>query len=574
MGCHSEDTQVLTPQGIKDWKEIKIGDKILGADESLNLVETTVEEVFKYKYSGQMIRFHNNNCYDLLVTPNHTMIFKKKNGDFNYIPATEMLNSEGQIASSFNWESNENKISLVGYKIDDILQVIAWYISDGNIVRNRGKPTSFQIRKSKHKEEIHTLLKRMGLKYGFYEGSKFIINEPVIAEYLRINCKEHAANKTIPDDILSLSKNHLSIFFETLMKGDGYKTEKMCRYYTSSFNLLQKFLLLSLRLGYHANYKNRGKRVSEIKGRMIRQQHDSYEIGVQRQAKGWYASFGKSKSIDIQDYEGIVWCFKTDTGNFFTVRNGKISFSGNSGKTLTCTQLGFKNWFFKKQKIYSNYRLYKIPYYYVDRVRQFDYMHEGVVLLDEIWRICDARLSRKSANKFVADILARSRKRQLVYIFTAQVIDTIDKRIRKVLDFTAFSTTNRLETVYKTAIFRTGYPKLGTYLKTIYFTSEIPMQAFSTQEEIDMIDDTGEEGGCPEPKIMWQEAAAKCLNCGAMITANPNRCDPEYGGCGSRNVEPIQPIFFDTYEEADSHASKFWEKWFVAKGYTVSKTLS
>jgi hypothetical protein len=64
MGCHSEDTQVLTPEGIKDWTEIKIGDKVLGADEKLNLAETTVEEVFKYKYSGQMIRFHNNNCYD------------------------------------------------------------------------------------------------------------------------------------------------------------------------------------------------------------------------------------------------------------------------------------------------------------------------------------------------------------------------------------------------------------------------------------------------------------------------------------------------------------------------------
>jgi hypothetical protein len=490
-------------------------------------------------------------------------------GDFNYIPATEMLNSEGRIASSFNWESNENKISLVGYNIDDILQVIAWYISDGNIVRNRGKPTSFQIRKSKHKEEIHALLKRMGLKYGFYEESKFIINEPIIAEYLRINCKEHAVNKTIPDDILSLSKNHLSVFFETLMKGDGYKTEKMCRYYTSSFNLIQKFLLLSLRLGYHANYKNRGKRVSKINGRAIRQQHDSYEIGVQRQAKGYYASFGKGKNIDIQDYEGIVWCFKTDTGNFFTVRNGKISFSGNSGKTLTCTYLLFKNWFFRKQKVYSNFKLFKIPYHFIESVRQFDYMREGVVGLDEIWRICDARLSRKSANKFVADILARSRKRNLTYIFTAQVIDTIDKRIRKVMDFTSYAVANRQETVMKVMVFRTGYAKTGTYMKTFYYTTEVPMNSYDSNEEVDMIDDIDDENPAKEPRIMWQEGLYKCNDCGHPSTMNTGKCNE----CESKNITPLEPIYFDTWEEADKFAGAYWEKWFAQRGYGTSKTL-
>jgi len=245
-----------------------------------------------------------------------------------------------------------------------------------------------------------------------------------------------------------------------------------------------------------------------------------------------------------------------------------------SGKTLTAAQLAFKNWYFRKQKLYSNFHLYKMPYYFVDRVRQFDYMHEGYVLLDEIWRLIDSRLSRTTSNKFVGDILARSRKRQLVYVYTAQVIDTIDKRIRKVQDFTSLVSTNRKETAYRVNVFRTGYIKNGTYLKTFYFTSEIPKQLYSTQEEVDMIDDSKDEGGCPEPKLMWQLAAGKCLNCGTLITANPNRCDPEYGGCGSRNIEPIQPIFFDTWEEADLYGQKYWEKWFEENNFISSKSLS
>jgi|GEM_PF-2018004 hypothetical protein len=244
------------------------------------------------------------------------------------------------------------------------------------------------------------------------------------------------------------------------------------------------------------------------------------------------------------------------------------------GKTLTCTYLGFKNWYFKRQKIYSNYHLFKIPYYYIESVRQFDYMREGVVLLDEIWRICDARLSRKSANKFVADILARSRKRDLVYIFTAQVIDTIDKRIRKVMDFTSYAVGNRKESVFKVLVFRTGYAKTGTYMKTFYYTTEIPKICYSTNEEVDMIDDSTENEPAEQPKLIWQEGAMKCKDCGSILTADTSRCNEKFGGCGSYELTPIKPIYFDKWQDADLYAQKYWEKWFIEHGYTIGNTLS
>lgn len=242
-----------------------------------------------------------------------------------------------------------------------------------------------------------------------------------------------------------------------------------------------------------------------------------------------------------------------------------------SGKTLTCTYLGFKNWYFRKHKVYANYHLYKIPYYYIESVRQFDHMRDGVVLLDEIWRILDSRMSRKGVNKFVADILARSRKRSLVYIYTAQVIDTIDKRIRKVMDFTSYAVANRKETVMKCLIFRTGYAKTGTYMKTFYYTTEIPFGCYDSNEEIDMIDDTGEGNPeAPTPKLVWQEGKYKCLDCGFIITMDGKKCNE----CESKNLQPIEPIFFDTWEEADAFAQAYWEKWFEGKGYTQKTALS
>jgi len=195
-----------------------------------------------------------------------------------------------------------------------------------------------------------------------------------------------------------------------------------------------------------------------------------------------------------------------------------------AGKTLTLTFLGWKNWIIRKQKVFSNYHLYKIPYYYISAVNQLEFPRNGVVLMDEIWRISDSRLSLKERNKFVADILGRSRKRHLHYLFTAQLIDQIDKRIRKVMDFSVYPLLNRNQTLCKITFFRTGFPKEGNYMKTGYYKTVVVFNLYDTDEEIDM-----EEEGDTEIKPIFQES--------------PNS----------------DVLVFDSWEEADAYARKFWK---------------
>jgi len=167
----------------------------------------------------------------------------------------------------------------------------------------------------------------------------------------------------------------------------------------------------------------------------------------------------------------------------------------------------------------------------------------------------DSRLSRKASNKLVGDILGRSRKRILTYILTAQVIDSVDKRVRKTCDFLAYPVELYGGNYYRVLIFRSGVAKNGTYLKTIRFNTQIPYAVFDSYEEIDMIDDSHEEDMPPMPKIMWQEAKFKCLKCNTLGTMG-HECQ----NCGERKLlENIEPIYFETYEEADSFAEKYWE---------------
>ena len=225
-----------------------------------------------------------------------------------------------------------------------------------------------------------------------------------------------------------------------------------------------------------------------------------------------------------------------------------------SGKTLSLTYLTFRNWFYRKMKVFSNYHLFGIPYYYIEYVSQFNYMKDGVACMDELWRVCDARMSRTTKNQFTADILARSRKRHLTYLFTAQVLDTVDGRIRKVQDFTAIPVLNRLETVCRLAIFRTGYPKAKNLMKTVYFyTQDHPiyigeygarilnfMRMYDTDEEVDMEDDSKNPVAKP-PRLIFQPN---------YNPAHGYECDCEE--CGTK--------YFERWEDADKYAEEYWKK--------------
>jgi hypothetical protein len=79
--------------------------------------------------------------------------------------------------------------------------------------------------------------------------------------------------------------------------------------------------------------------------------------------------------------------------------------------------------------------------------------------------------------------------------------------------------------------------------------------AKNSEEEVDMEEDTYEEGEVEPPKIIWQEAKAKCKDCGELITMGW-----ECPACDSKNIEEIQPIYFDDWNTANEFAGKYWEK--------------
>lgn len=108
-----------------------------------------------------------------------------------------------------------------------------------------------------------------------------------------------------------------------------------------------------------------------------------------------------------------------------------------SGKTLTLTLLALKS-YLDGETIYSNYKLYGIPYVPITDIEQIEEMQSGFFAADELWLWCDSRVSTSNKNKMISRILIQSRKKGLTIGYTAQGLHQIDKRVRLITDINLF----------------------------------------------------------------------------------------------------------------------------------------
>lgn len=104
------------------------------------------------------------------------------------------------------------------------------------------------------------------------------------------------------------------------------------------------------------------------------------------------------------------------------------------GKTLLMTALGHDEKFVNGFKVFSNYHTTFSEY-----VQPTDFIHfdekiqNGVLLIDEIYTIIDARNSAGVGNKTMSYFFFQCGKRGLKVYFTAQLLRTVDIRVQEIL---------------------------------------------------------------------------------------------------------------------------------------------
>jgi len=334
LGCYSADTEILTEDGWKTYKELTIGENVASFNIRNNLIEfQNLLYTHTYKVKNEEMIHIKNRSLDQLLTWNHKMLFKRTIKSYKGI---ERNPEEWQICLAKDFTKHHSILPVSGqikdkkdYNIDDdLIRIYAWIISDGTAYqKKKNHSISYSIYQSNNKNYKYCLEIDKSFKNLNWD-IKSHIRKRIINNDLIHNLKTEEKHWYIPtkySNLIKLEKNHkiiplwmlqnlskrqLLILLDTLMKGDGDKTRK---HYNAHTKLARdRFQYLCVLLGYRTIQHKKG----------VYFQPTNYTNVM--------SGIKYNKPINKLKYSGIVWCPTVQNGFVVMRRNGKVFISGNS----------------------------------------------------------------------------------------------------------------------------------------------------------------------------------------------------------------------------------------------------
>ncbi|UWG50118.1 DNA polymerase PolB3 [Halalkaliarchaeum sp. AArc-CO] len=227
------------------------------------------------------------------------------------------------------------------YDGDDFLELLAWYVSEGNVYTStekvfddavRGSATTVKIAQdavadggtldvgdddgtlidgSTH-ATIGRLLDRMKIDY-YVNDRSYQFTSKLLGEWLREHCGDGSADKRVPEFVFGASTDQKRRFLETLIDGDGDRQVESWRYTTASEQLRDDVLRLCAHLGITANYRHDG---------------NVWRIYANERAKNTLRMHRSSERTEAED--GVYCVTVADNHTLLAGRNGKFQFVGQS----------------------------------------------------------------------------------------------------------------------------------------------------------------------------------------------------------------------------------------------------
>jgi len=222
-------------------------------------------------------------------------------------------------------------------KMDDWLKFFGFWLAEGWVSKTDGlhQVGVAQVKNNGYLEEMFVTLQNMGFNPTYTkDGNQVRVFDKQLWQYL--SQFGDAITKYIPKDIMNLSSRQLNILLDWFIKGDGNTEKKYGRHraWTSSKVLSDNLQEIALKTGIAATIKNRGKRTSQIKGREITNQHDSYQLGFSKHPSvskhNKLTPLVRSEEQYTRPYDGMVYCVEVKNHILYVRKNGKPFWCGNS----------------------------------------------------------------------------------------------------------------------------------------------------------------------------------------------------------------------------------------------------
>lgn len=358
--CFDADTDVMTPDGVKNIRDITTGDEVYTLNPSTHAIEVESVTHIQQNTTNEFYTFTSSSV-DFRVTPDHQIYYQTNGSQFRKRRAdwfsSRAGNQYGQInlaqhrpiealrtlreTISLRKYTDIRHIWCGGYRVRDskhsaskpypirfrtadFMEFLGWYITEGSVATH-GRARTLgaehiwigQIRISQsasanpdNVRRIGSLLKRMGIRAG-YDGKAFYFQSRVLSSFIRRHVGLGSAHKRIPDLVFwgDIAVEHLQILWDALMLGDGHTSGK--RFTTKSDSLKNDFIHLSFLLG-------------KITGHPFRD-GGCWRIGIRKQRNSIkYRNISRENVVEEPTY-----CITTEKNHIiYAGRNGCFNWIG------------------------------------------------------------------------------------------------------------------------------------------------------------------------------------------------------------------------------------------------------
>src|SRR5690625_1715590 len=316
--CLSDDTQALTREGWKSYKEITEDDFVMQWDsETGEMSWVKPEAIHVFPYNGKMLNFKSR-ATDQLVTPNHRMyVDVKKHSRNEYAGKYEVYEAKDLKR---HWHK---RLPLAGmYEGDKSIginraKLLGWFLTDARI-HGDGKAVMFSQSKPETLKKLRGVLDEADVIYSEYtkepkknthnvEHTFYVTGKD--AEWLL----ENYGDRRFDDDLLHLFVDERTALLESLIDGDGRRSKGGLVTFWSmdkDFRNFVRQLMFTMNMRTSVDNKKgcvRGS--SRFNDTELQHKHGIHEV----------------------DYEGDVWCVTVPKGAFVVKRNDHVFITGNSG---------------------------------------------------------------------------------------------------------------------------------------------------------------------------------------------------------------------------------------------------
>ena len=370
--CYDEDTEVLTKRGFLKHDKIKKNDLVISIDPNTKEVNyRPIKKIIIQYYEG-MMKSIKGRSIDLLITPNHNLIFSKNpNGKLFF---QEVKNLKAPKSRFYFPKGNyrgkiEDKIKVGNkfYSTKDVLYLTGLYIGDGYsgmslkksnnksglnrsdfLKLSRNKKGRFITGKfglieesiqhshrvflaipegDKSRLSAINCLNSLGIDYKLYKNEIYFSSKDFVEFFNELG--HSAATKNIPEWIFKYDSYYLNFLYKGLIDSDGYYHTTGERFQTVSEKLAESFTKLCLFTGRFVTiHKNKNPKLVKFGQRQVKKTRSSYIFSISNKSR-----LIEGKNIKDVIYKGKIWCLEIDdTHNFAVRRNGKTVFCGNSSE--------------------------------------------------------------------------------------------------------------------------------------------------------------------------------------------------------------------------------------------------